>query len=230
MRKNTLLETVTAIVFLIFIGVILYYSFYPFKVTTLNSIGIDGAEYCRGDWVEVEIDFQKHMDIQGDITWYIVDGIVYELDAPGITRPGGDNHIVTLRQVPYSILPGRYNLRVEAAYDVHPFHKTIVNTWNTPTFTVLEADQCPPIPANPDKTPPELPQQPRPVQNSSVESPAPVAGASAQQSPVVNQPEQNQSAVVVTEQQEPQVVVQEHPPTPVKDLLKKVLKPVGGLL
>ena len=63
MKKNTFLETTTAIAFFTLMGIFLYYSFYPFRVTTLNSIGIDKAEYCRGEWVKVSMDFQKHMNI-----------------------------------------------------------------------------------------------------------------------------------------------------------------------
>lgn len=143
MKKNTLLETITAITFFTFIGVFLYYAFYPFKVTTLNSIGIDKAEYCRGEWVKIDIDFQKHMDIQAEIKWYIVDGIVYQLDSPGISRPAGQNIITVSKQVPHSILPGVYNMRIEMKYMVHPLHNPIITSWNTPKFIVKEDKDCP---------------------------------------------------------------------------------------
>lgn len=143
MRSNTILEKITGVVFLIFVGVLLYYSFYPFKITQLNSIGIDKAEYCRGEYIQIEMDFQKNMNVEAKVTWYIVDGIVYELDSPGISRPVGENHIIVSKQIPHSILPGRYNLRVTQKYNVHPLHKPIINTWNTPTFEVLPAEDCP---------------------------------------------------------------------------------------
>ncbi len=226
MRKNTILETITAITFLVFVGVILYYSFYPFKVTTLNSIGINKAEYCRGEWVEIEMDFQKHMDVEAKVLWYIVDGIVYELDSPGINRPQGDNHIVVSKQVPHSILPGRYNMRVVQTYEVHPLHKPIVNTWNTPIFDVLPASECP---DNPD----ENLSFPDPVNRPVIQQPAPQINSiepSTQNSGVSAQPA-FQSTTVITEQKpsEPQVTTSK-PETPVKDLVQSILKPVKGLL
>lgn len=154
MRRNTLLEYLTAFVFLVFVGTMLYYIYYPFKVTTLNTIGIDAAAYCRGEWVEVEMSFVKHMDVVADVRWYIVDGIVYELDSPGISRPVGDNHFVVSKQIPLSILPGKYHLRTEMEYNVHPFHQAIINTWNTPTFIIKPDSECPKTPNETGQTRP----------------------------------------------------------------------------
>lgn len=221
MRKNTWLETVTGIVFLIFVGVILYYSFYPFKVTTLNSIGINAAEYCRGDWVEIEMKFQKHMDIEAKVVWFIVDGIVYQLDSPGISRPAGENHIVVSKQVPHSILPGRYNMRVVQTYQVHPLHKEIVNTWNTPTFEVLGDDKCDKITEEPsDADSQERPvinefSKPLPGVNTTPDKViAPAAGNSAQ-------PVQQNNTYVQEQRGEPQTTVHEEK-KPIKDLIDKV--------
>lgn len=201
MRRNTYLEITTAITFIVFVGVILYYSFYPFKVTTLNSIGIDSAEYCRGEWVQVELDFVKHMDIQATITWYIVDGIVYELESPGISRPIGDNHLVVSKQVPHSILPGKYNMRIEAIYEVHPLHKQIVNIWNTPTFTVLGAEDCPDNPS-------ENLSFPDPVNRPTIEQPS--------SQPIIK------STTIITEQKEPQTFTPDPESNPIKDFVKSL--------
>lgn len=138
MRRNTMLEKITAIVFLIFVGVVSYYAFYPFNPVTLNSIGIDRVEYCKGDWAEVELNFTKHMDVQAEVQWYIVDGIIYQLDSPGISRPLGNNNIVVTKQIPISLLPGEYNLRVELVYRIYPFHQPIVVAWDTPKFNVID--------------------------------------------------------------------------------------------
>lgn len=222
MRKNTILETVTAIVFFIFVATILYYSFYPFKITTLNSIGIDKAEYCRGEWVQVELDFTKHMDIQADIVWYIVDGVVYELESPGINRAAGDNHIIVSKQIPYSILPGKYNLRIEATYQVHPLHKPIVNTWNTPKFEVLEASKCP---SNPD----ENLSFPDPINRPLIEQPKATPRVEVQQRSI--QPDVTQSTTIITEQKdEPQVFTSEPESNPIRDLVQSIVEPVRGLL
>ena len=146
MQRKPFLETLTVLVFFLFVGIILYYSFYPFKVTTLKSISIDKEEYCRGDWINVHIEFIKHMDIQAKVTWYVVDGIVFQLESPGVTRPEGDNQLDTSKQVPMSLLPGKYHLRVEMEYNVHPLHKPIINIWNTKTFTIMPSDKCPNVP------------------------------------------------------------------------------------
>lgn len=143
MKKNTSLETMTALAFFLFLGVLSYYAFYPFRITTLHSMGIDKPEYCRGEWVRVEMDFEKHMDIQADIKWYIVDGIVYQLDSPGISRPEGQNKVTVSKQVPHSVLPGEYNLRIEMEYNVHPLRSPIITSWDTPKFTVLDESDCP---------------------------------------------------------------------------------------
>jgi len=218
MRKNTYLETLTAIVFIIFVGIILYYSFYPFKVTTLNSIGIDSAEYCRGEWVQIELNFTKHMDIQAQIKWYIVDGIVYELESPGVSRPIGENFLVIAKQVPYSILPGKYNMRIEATYQVHPLHKTIINTWNTPTFTVLDAKDC-------DETPERNQSFPDPV-NKPDDIPS-QRSIDEQTSIQINNPETlYPTTVIIEHEDEPQVFT----PEPEKSTIKDILERVKGLL
>jgi hypothetical protein len=162
------------------------------------------------------------MDIQANIKWYIVDGIVYELDSPGISRPEGENHVVVSKQVPYSILPGKYNMRIEATYQVHPLHKEIINTWNTPTFTVLDADECPLVPdenqsfSDPINRPIDTPSQRSVEEKSSVET--------------IN-PGTSHSTTVVTEQRsEPQVSTPEPEKTPIKDLIEGVVKPIQGLL
>lgn len=226
MRRNTLLETLTAISFLVFVGIVLYYSFYPFKVTTLNSIGIDNAEYCRGDWVQVEMSFIKHMDVQAKVTWYIVDGIIYELASPGINRPEGDNHIIVSKQIPHSILPGKYNLRVVQEYDIHPFHKPIINTWNTPIFEVLGEDKCPG-----DKE--ETSNFPNPVSRPVVTqaTPTPDMQSTAQSPGAYVQPV-DQTTTIITEQSEPRPQVATPAPekNPIKDLLETVTAPVRDLL
>lgn len=219
MRKNTALETITAVAFLLFIGVILYYSLYPFKVVTLNSIGIDAPEYCRGDWVKIEIDFVKHMDIQAQITWYIVDGIVYELDSPGISRPEGENHVMISKQIPHSILPGKYNLRVESKYDIHPFHQPIVNTWNTPTFTVLPEEKCGDRETTTFETPVTRP----------VLEPQDTVAPSAQT--IQPQETTTQTTTVVTEESTQETPVQPTPKqNPIRELLETVVSPVQNLL
>lgn len=135
-----MLEKLTAIVFLVFVSMVSYYAFYPFNPVTLNYVEIDKAQYCKGEYVEITLDFVKHMDIQAEVQWYIVDGIIYQLDSPGISRPVGDNHVVILKQVPISLLPGMYNLRTELTYRVHPFHQPITVAWDTPKFEVIDCE------------------------------------------------------------------------------------------
>lgn len=230
MRRNTLLETITALTFLVFVGVVLYYSFYPFKVTTLENVIIDKAEYCRGEWVQIDLRFVKHMDVQATVKWYIVDGIIYELDSPGLNRPAGENNFVVSKQVPHSILPGEYHMRVEMRYEVHPLHKPIINTWNTATFTVLDADECP---SNPEENLSFPDPQNKPVLIIPVPTPLPpkVESSSAQPPPSQfqegsqNSPNSQASATI----HEPQSNPPDKEPTPVKDLLDTVLAPVQGL-
>jgi hypothetical protein len=231
MRKNTWLETITAITFLIFVGVIIFYSSYPFKVTTLESIGIDSDKYCRGDIVSVEMKFQKHLDVSPDsITWYIVDGVVFELEQPGTARPKGDNHVISSKQIPHSILPGKYKMRVVTEYTVHPLHPIIKNTWDTPIFEVLGNEDCPENqedePSNTQQSAPNRPvinESSKPTTGSNTTPSTPNAGQSAQ-------PVQVHQEQVQEQRGEPQTFTPEHPPTPVRDLLETVLKPVKGLL
>ena len=149
MKRNSLLEYITLMLLLVFLMVLMYYSFYPFKITTLNSMDIDKKEYCRGEYVQVDINFTKHRDIQAKIDWYIVDGIVFKLESPGISRMVGENAIHVSKQIPFSILPGEYSLRVESTYHIHPLREPIVTIWNTPRFKVLEAENCPSDPQEP---------------------------------------------------------------------------------
>lgn len=143
LKRNSPLEIFTVLVFVMFVGLILYYAFWPFKITTLNTISVDSAEYCRGEWVKVRIDFKKHMDVVAEVKWYLVDGVIYELDSPGISRSVGDNNFEISKQLPMSVLPGKHHLRVKMTYNVHPLHEPIINFWNTPTFTILGNDACP---------------------------------------------------------------------------------------
>ena len=127
----------------------MYYSFYPFKIVTLNHFRVDKEEYCRGEYVQIDIDFTKYRNVKSEINWYIVDGIVFKLESPGITRPTGDNKLKRIKQIPHSILPGEYSLRVQATYYIHPLREPVVVEWDSPRFKVLDAEFCPSDPQKP---------------------------------------------------------------------------------
>lgn len=135
---NTRLERTTAIAFMVFIGVYLFFSFYPFRTVTLHSFELDKTTYKKGEYVQVSLKFDKHINTKAKVQWYIVDGIVYQLDSPGISRPKGKNEVEVKKQVPESILPGKYHLRVEMEYNIHPLHQPINVSWNSPEFEVIE--------------------------------------------------------------------------------------------
>ena len=143
MRRNTRLEILTVFVFLLFVGLIAYYAFYPFKVTQLHSISINSPEYCLEELVNIEIDFTKYMDITAEIRWFIVDGIIIELDSPGVSRPIGQNRVVVSKFIPRTILPGTYNFRVQSTYNIHPLRTPTVVSWDTPKFEVIDCEKEP---------------------------------------------------------------------------------------
>lgn len=141
MKGNTVLERITAGAFIVLLVVLGYYAFYPVNPVTLHSISIDKDEYCLGEYANITMHFTKHINLQAEIDWYIVDGIIFKLDSPGISRPSGENTVVVKKQIPYSLNPGVYNFRSELKYIVHPIRSPIHVAWNTPDFSVIDCQE-----------------------------------------------------------------------------------------
>lgn len=213
MRNNTMLEKLTAIAFLLLVGVLSFYAFYPFKPVELRSFAINKDTYCLGEFAEVTIEFTKNIDAKAEIEWYIVDGIIFQLDSPGISRPVGENVSYSTKQIPLSLNPGKYRFRIEIYHDIHPTRQPIHTTWESPWFEVIDCGSVEP-------NDPEKPKA------QSSESPV--------LTPQVSQ--EQQQVIVPTEgahrESQSQTPAGETPedPTPIKDIVDSVLDPVKGLL
>lgn len=124
---------------LLLIGLILYFTLYPFQPYTFHYMKTDKISYCRGEKVTITISFRKNMNVQPSIKWFIVDGTVLPLDdIEVITLPLGENKVLSYKKVPESILTGMYRFRLEQAPIVHPLHSPILYTWNTNEFEVKD--------------------------------------------------------------------------------------------
>lgn len=138
MRK--LINLVSYLTIILAMGLVVYayyLSFYPFKVVQLNSFTVTTTEpIYRGGYIEYNLDFDKLLPIKPRVTYFLVDGIIVELEGTGINQVVGEQKVTRSRRIPETVNPGVYKFRIELEYPVAPW-RTINYTWISNEFTVL---------------------------------------------------------------------------------------------
>ena len=140
------LPKVTGYATLLFLGILLWYRIYPYDPVQFNQLPIpvlnENNEVRAGEILYLQMDFDKTdgcENVQGK--FYLVDGLVLEMNVPTITRPVGDNQFI--REVPMPTVapvgPNRH-IRIEYSCQPNPI-RTIYYSWDTEQFTVLPKEE-----------------------------------------------------------------------------------------
>lgn len=124
------------------IGLLLYcyyLAFFPFNPVTLGHFKVISHEIKPGEYLEYQLEFTKNMDIKPQVTYYIIDGSIVQLNiGGGASRPLG--HQVRNQEIliPLSIRPDMsYLLQIDLVYKVNIF-QTKYYSWRSEKFQVVE--------------------------------------------------------------------------------------------
>lgn len=140
-RKLVSLPSLTMISFLIFLGLIAYYLFYPYNLIdmTLNDNGkipVVEKQIQPGQSITLLMEFDKSYECSPHIDWYLVDGFVLLLADGGIARPTGFNVLARTVKIPDTAPQTRVHLRIEYSCQINPL-RTINYSWDTEEFEIL---------------------------------------------------------------------------------------------
>lgn len=118
------------------IAYLFYLTFYPIKVVELHSFTVDNLRVKRGGTINYSLDFEKFRPYKPDVKYYLVDGIVVQLEEYGSFQEVGKHHLVRTKTIPTTILPGTYKLRIEIKYDITAWRE-VTYVWESKEITIL---------------------------------------------------------------------------------------------
>lgn len=119
--------------------IILFFTIlYPFEIVTLNKnpFSIVTPTVKRGDYVEYELHFTKHLNIKPKATYYLIDGMVIRLYGEGVSRQVGENIVKGKKTIPDSIPPGKYRIQIDLEYEIVPWRK-LYYSWQSEIFEII---------------------------------------------------------------------------------------------
>jgi hypothetical protein len=131
-----------------------FWQFYPYNVikqtpTPWKIVEI-GKTARQGGALSYEYDYTKYIDVPVDVTKQFRDGLIFEAVSPTTHKSVGSGHVHAEFQIPMTLPPGKYTLRITAIHHINPIRDiTIIS--DTETFTVL------PSVDHPDETLDEIP-------------------------------------------------------------------------
>lgn len=127
---------ITLLLTAVLFSYLIYLSFYPFQIVDLNKFEVTQEQVKRGDYVQYELDFKKNHNFISETRYYFVDGIIIRLEGSGIQRHIGTQQVTRLRQIPKTIVPGKYKMRIELDYKITAW-RTISYIWESEYFEIL---------------------------------------------------------------------------------------------
>ena len=139
-KIDSILFPLTGVLIIVFIIMVMVSLFYPFKPIELHKqITIVQEVIVAGEYVDIEFDLEKTMDIKPTVTWYLVDGFVQELAVSAIRRPTGEQEFDSRKQIPAQTPAGTYHIRIEASYPINIL-RTVHYSWDTNDFEVVRPE------------------------------------------------------------------------------------------
>ncbi len=117
-----------SVILVIFLLVILFMMFFPYKPIDINKLCLNKTSAIRGEEVLFLLDANKNMDILVNANLELVDGVSYGLFSyttyhSRLKRPRWRSFVV-----PSHIKPGKYQLRWTGVYQVNCLNTVIVST------------------------------------------------------------------------------------------------------
>lgn len=150
------------VVLLCFMGAIIFFTFYPFKIIEFkqNPIRVDQKQNIYpGDYVPVHWQFRKYTDTPAQVLVTLVNGRQIILDEIWTAKlPGDYDYIGSQVQIPKNfITPGWWHIKFQFIYRVNYLRDEVVHI-STEKFQIKEKPGekvvCPPVVKPQSKAPP----------------------------------------------------------------------------
>jgi len=116
---------------------ILFWATYPYKTIVVKNAKMATSTVRQGEITTYSIDYVKWMK-SDYVRRFFVDGLIFDAGEFKPIRPVGAEHGVTPIQIPGTLPPGTYRLRVVITFKPNPI-RTIDYTFETDKFKVLES-------------------------------------------------------------------------------------------
>ncbi len=137
-KKMITLEWATFVSALLFMSMVAFYLFYPFQPVQLltDPIPVVNKQVKAGETVTLKINFDKRMNINPQITYYLVDGFVLELSQASVSRAIGQNAVTREILIPQTSTKGMRKIRIELDYKINIL-RTVHYSWDSEEFEVI---------------------------------------------------------------------------------------------
>ncbi len=110
------------------IGIVTFWSVYPYKPLEINKVSIKTEEAKRGEIFIYELDYCKKGSDQVHISRKFIDGVVYSVPEVYTTNQKGCRVSNIGILIPESLPSGEYRLELDYTYKVNPIRTITVST------------------------------------------------------------------------------------------------------
>lgn len=117
----------TIILFVGLIGLLFFWSIYPYKPLVLTNVRLNKTEVNRGEHLLVSADYCKNTAKSADLFISFVDGIVYNTPPQVIDLESGCHHTTLSIYIPKALPVGSFMLKGVFKYKVNPIREIEVN-------------------------------------------------------------------------------------------------------
>lgn len=118
----------------------MYLLFCPYNIITVkdqDNLKLDKTEVIAGETVNHYMEICKHLDYDAEVSYQIVDGIIYNLPVRVSNAPLGCSKVWIAIKVPDVLTSGEYYISAVAKYKVSAI-RTITYHFKTETFTITD--------------------------------------------------------------------------------------------
>lgn len=139
MKLLNYLSYVTLSIAFVFLAVLAYWYFYPYKTIDVKTpITVDKSVYNAGDTLTYTVNYCKYINLPATVHRNYVDGVIYNLSTIVTNNPPGCHITHPITTVP-NLPSGKYFIRILFSYEVNPI-RTITITVETEPFEVVFND------------------------------------------------------------------------------------------
>jgi hypothetical protein len=117
----------------------IYWLTYPYEVLTINEhpLKVLSRQVQTDGIVMFELDYCKHMNIEGTISRRFIDGLIYSVPNITVHNEPGCRKVIITEDIPNNLPPSEYVMDFHYTYQVNPLRKITVHA-HTQKFTVEE--------------------------------------------------------------------------------------------
>lgn len=136
-----IISILTILSAVIMIGVITFWTIYPYKPMVINKEPIEvlTKEVGRGKPLIYRIDYCKNLDVPATIQKSYENDIIFPASTTHPVNNVGCRVVNISQVIPYELPSGKYRLKIVFIYKVNPIREIAVTTY-TDYFNVTERD------------------------------------------------------------------------------------------